>query len=197
MGRPRDSLNASPRRSRHHRVCLLRLRHGAYRPQRRSPRNERRHSFRCASIPLVREHRFHLKDHAALPVGRARRPLVPHLDASARGCPLTPARSASGQSLVRRPPFAQVASLLSATSPGHIKQRRTPLRILAPEFVGTQRRCAPARQSPSLSSLRLQDCWGLLLIGVVSYSADFELGFKVYVRNSCQLLRQLGPLLCL
>jgi hypothetical protein len=42
-----------------------------------------------------------------------------------------------------------VASLLAATSPGHIEQRRTPLRILAPEFVGTQRRCAPARQSPS------------------------------------------------
>jgi hypothetical protein len=42
-----------------------------------------------------------------------------------------------------------VASLLAATSPGHIEQRRTPLRILAPEFVGAQRRCAPVRQSPT------------------------------------------------
>jgi hypothetical protein len=45
-----------------------------------------------------------------------------------------------------------VASLLAATSPGHIEQRRTPLRILAPEFVGTLRRCAPASQSPTLGN---------------------------------------------
>jgi hypothetical protein len=49
----------------------------------------------------------------------------------------------------------------------------------------------------SLSLLRFCVCWGLLLTGVVPYSADSEFGFNVYVRHSCQLLRKLDALLCL
>jgi hypothetical protein len=37
----------------------------------------------------------------------------------------------------------------------------------------------------------------VFLPAVVSYSADSEFGFKVNVRDACQLLRQLGSLLCL
>jgi hypothetical protein len=61
---------------------------------------------------------------------------------------------------------------------------------------------SPRDRRPSSLSSRVSRHWastfssGLFLPAVASFSADSEFGFKVNVRDACQLLRQLSTLLC-
>ncbi len=127
----RNSRNAPPRRRHHYRVRLLRLRHAAHRSQWPSDLSERRHPFRRSRFSLVRKYRLHLKDYAALPVGRARCALVPHLESSPWRGLLAPSGPASRQGLVWQPPFSLLAPLFTRPSASRSLQRRPALQFLA------------------------------------------------------------------
>ncbi len=51
-------------------------------------------------------------------------------------------------------------------------------------------------EQSSISPLASTFSAGVFLPAIASFSADSEFGFKVNVRDACQLLRQLSTLLC-
>jgi hypothetical protein len=88
-------------------------------------------ALRCSGASLVERHRLHLKDHAPLPVGRARRSLVRRLALRARRNPFPRAGLETGPRLVQpRSKTARLASPHSRRSRGAFCRAGADLAIL-------------------------------------------------------------------
>ncbi len=104
-----------------------------------------------AGAALVRRRGLHLKDHAAVPVGTARGPLVPAMEDPARRHSFARPGLAPGSGLVWRSPQPALAAQDRAGIPGVVCRDRAARAILATEALNLASPQTPSSASNSVS----------------------------------------------
>lgn len=110
LGCARYSRDAAQRWSNRCFLRMLQLSNGSERDKKQAGWAKGNHSYRRSCAALVRRHRVYLKNHAPVPVGTTRRPLVHSVESNARGNLESASRVASRSGMVWRSSKPQLAS---------------------------------------------------------------------------------------
>ena len=140
LGCPGNSRYATPERASSRCLWLLQLRNGARGKERKAALAEGDHPLCRACPALVPGHRFHLKDHAPVPVGTTRGPLVRTMESSSRRDHDFESRMASGQGMVQRSPESKMAAQDRSRSAGGSHGNWAGRRILEIECLSADRK---------------------------------------------------------